>query len=292
LIQNWIKTFILLIFLSILFVFAGYIIAGTTGMYTALIFSIIMNILMFFYADKFVLKAYRAQPLDKTQYHAIYAIVEELAQKINISMPRIWYINTQIANAFAVGSSPHRSSIALTSGIVQLLNENELRGVLAHEISHIQNRDTLINTIAATFSGALGYLAQSFRYAFLFTTRRRREGEKNQKGPQLFVVIVIPLIAVLVQLAISRTREYLADESAAYITKDPLALASALEKMGKFKQHVYPSKSNFIYATTSSLFFLFPFPKNGLTMLKTHPPITQRIERLKKIYEQMISLKK
>lgn len=287
---NWIKTFLLLFGLSALLMFVGHLIGGTQGVTFALIFSLVINGIMYFFSDKIVLRMYRAQPLSKETYGYVYDIVEQLCKKMNMPMPKLWLIPCPIANAFATGRNPNHSSIALTPTILALLDTNELRGVLAHELSHIKNRDILVGTISATLASAISYLAYMMRHmAFWGSMSNRR---RNSNPIMLFFMgILIPLGAMLIQLAVSRSREYLADETGSSYSKDPLALASALKKLhhhGKYEKEYAQNNAN--QTSTASLFIVYPFSGSGWSSLfSTHPPIPKRIERLHTIYEKMFS---
>lgn len=281
---NQLKTVILLGSLSGLLFLFGYWIGGSNGIIMAFIMSMMMNFFAYFYSDKMVLAMYGAQPLDRDKYKYIHDMVRDLCDKAGLPMPKLWYIPTSMANAFATGRNPEHASVAVTQGILDILTEKELRGVLAHEISHVKNRDILVATIAATFATAIGYLANMLQWAAIFGNNRNREGERTSVFGALVAAILMPLAATLLQLAISRSREYLADESGAEICHDPLALASALEKLhgSAQRQHLDPESS--VQATTASLFIVYPFALKGLMHLfSTHPPMQDRIARLKKM---------
>lgn len=284
---NQIKTVMLLAALSGLLLLLGDLIGGHDGIIFALVMALVMNGLTYFFSDRLVLMLYRAQPLDRQTHASIYQIVESLAQKMQLPMPKLWLVQSPMANAFATGRSPQHASIAVTTSILSLLEEHEIRAVLAHELSHIKNRDMLVSTIAAVMASAIGYLAHSIRYAALWASMN---GEKRRQGSSsafsFLVAFFMPLAAALLQLAISRSREYLADERGADACQDPLALASALEKLhngtGQRQQSATESPA---HAATASLFFIHPFSGRGLIALfSTHPPVEERIARLKKIW--------
>jgi len=222
--------------------------------------------------------------MNKERYSNIYYMVQQLSASMRIPMPKLWIINNPMANAFATGRNPSYASVAVTSGIIDLLDEHELRGVLAHELSHVKNRDILIATIAATIATTISYLASMLRFSAFFGGNRRRNGNAFI---MIFVAILMPIAAALIQLAISRSREYMADETGAYYTRDPLALASALEKL-HHAAHLTTSKINSAgKESTASLFIVRPFSGEGwVSLFSTHPPINKRIERLQKIYEK------
>ena len=280
---NQLKTAVLLASLSSLFFLLGYWIGGSEGLVIAFIFSMVINVLTYFYADKLVLTMYGAQPLDTAKYANIYDMVEELCYNAQLPMPKLWYIPTQMANAFATGRNPKNASVVVTQGILDVLEEHELRGVLAHEISHVKNRDILIGTIAATIATAIGYLANMLQWALIFGVARGNRERSSGLGA-LMAAIIMPIAATLIQLAISRSREYLADEAGAKHSHDPLALASALEKLQHTAkvQHVEPPTP--AHATAASLFIVYPFFSKGIiNLFSTHPPMEKRIARLRKM---------
>jgi heat shock protein HtpX len=290
---NWLKSILLLGLLSGLLLLMGSLLGGTTGLHIALFLALIMNGIAFFFSDKIVLHLYGAKPLDKTQYHSIYSTVEELAHSMKLPMPKLWLINTPMANAFATGRSPSHASVAVTTGILDILEPHELRGVLAHELSHIKNRDILIATIAAVLATAIGYVAQMIQHAAFWGTLHgsSSQGNKNRGNPLLLFVValIMPLAAMLIQLALSRSREYMADESGAHYSHDPLALASALDKLQRHIPEAHLKKQTAAeYAGTAPLFIVYPFASNGWTSLfSTHPPMKARIARLHEIYKRM-----
>jgi heat shock protein HtpX len=288
-IANIIKTTLLLIILNGLLLFIGSMIGGVNGIQMALLFALITNGIALFFSDKIVLSMYGAQPLNRSQYSWIYETMEELAQKMNIPMPKLWLVTTPVANAFATGRSPKHGSIAITTGILKLLDEEELRGVLAHELAHIKNRDTLISTIVATIASAIGYLAYMLRHAAFWgslSDNRRRENPII-----LFLVsLLIPLAATLVQLAISRSREYSADETGSRCGRNPLALASALEKLHNHVKYAHMDTENTQHTSTAALFIVHPFIDHSwATLFSTHPPMTKRVARLHQLSRKMFS---
>jgi heat shock protein HtpX len=280
---NQIKTTVLLCTLSALLLWAGHSIAGTSGLYFAFIFSLLMNFVTYFFSDKIVLRLYNAQPLDATKHRYIVDIVEELAHNMHMPMPKLWYIPSEMANAFATGRNPAHASVAVTQGILNILDKDELRGVLAHELSHVKNRDILVGTIAATLATAIGYLASMLRWSFIFGDSRDRDRNGGGIGA-IFIAILMPIAAALIQLAISRSREYLADETGAHCCHDPLALASALEKLGEHAKREHREPENTAQATSASLFIVYPFTAARLmNLFSTHPPMEERIKRLRKM---------
>lgn len=281
---NQLKTALLLGILSGFLFLLGYWMGGTSGLVMAFIMSMMMNFLAYFFSDKMVLAMYGAQPLDRSKYSNIYDMVEELCYQARIPMPKLWFVDTPMANAFATGRNPDHASVAVTQGILNVLDENELRGVLAHELSHVKNRDILVATIAATIATAISYLAHMLQWAAIFGGSRSRDGERSSGFGAIVAAIFMPIAAMLIQLAISRSREYLADETGAKMCHDPLALANALEKLHSSagRQQVTPETT--AQASTASLFIVYPFTLQGvMTLFSTHPPMEKRVERLRKM---------
>lgn len=285
---NRLKTVLLLSSLSGLLLLLGRVIGGSTGVLFALVLALITNVLAYFYSDKLVLALYKAQPLDKQRYSAIYATVAELAQKMAIPMPKLWLIETPMANAFATGRNPDHASVAVTSGILKILNHDELRGVLAHELAHVKNRDILISTIAATLATAISYSADFMLRIALWQSLSGSQNDRRRSNPvaTLIVAILLPLAAVMLQLALSRAREYQADQTGARACNDPLALASALEKLHKNVRSDHLDNDDAAHASTAPLFIIHPFLSGGIMELfATHPPLAKRIERLRALYQ-------
>lgn len=282
--MNHIKTFFLLSVLSGLAAMIGYSFGGIFGSTCALGIALLMNVVTYFYADKFVLSLYRATPLSQEKYKEIYDIVADLSSHMNIPMPRLYLVPGNLPNAFATGRNPENAVVAVTEGIVQLLEPHELRGVLAHELAHVKNRDILIATIAATLATCIAYLADMVRWS-LFWGARGKDSENRGSGVGLLVIAMLtPFIAMIIQLAISRSREYAADETGAECCQDPLALASALRKLqGDLSSHVQRPPDT-AHASIASLSIVYPFRGNGiLNLFSTHPPLHKRIERLEKM---------
>lgn len=278
---NRLKTAFLLGALSGLLLLLGHLFGGKVGLAIALTLAIIMNFLVYFYSDKLVLKMYKAQPLDKSRFSHVYDMVDELCYNANMPIPKLWYIPTNMANAFATGRNPKNASVAVTQGIVDLLDDHELRGVLAHELSHVKNRDILVATIAATMAATIGYLADMMYWSTLFGGRGRN---RSSNASAILVALLMPFAAMLIQLAISRSREYMADESGAEIARDPLALASALEKLQYSAQAQKLKPKSQAQTSTASLFIVYPFSGKGmLSLFSTHPPMEKRIKRLQEL---------
>ena len=289
---NQIKTVLLLGALSGIFMGIGSLIGGAAGMQFALVISLVMNGLAYFYSDKLVLAIYRAKPLDPQRHEDIYAMVRELTHQMQLPMPKLWLIDTPVANAFATGRNPKNGSVALTSSIMDILEPHELRAVLAHELSHIKNRDILVSTIAATMATAISYLARMLQYAAFWGGTRR---DSRNRGTNPFVIILVailtPIAAAMIQLAISRSREYLADESGAHACREPLALASALEKIhGNVARTRQEQPDDPVRGATAPLFIVHPFTSKGwFYFFMTHPPLEARIKRLREIHRNMFA---
>ena len=273
---NTFKTAFLLTALTLLLMFFGRYFGGENGMLLALAFAAVMNFVAYFFSDKIALSMYRAQPVTREQLPRAYQIVERLTQKIGIPMPKIYVIPTESPNAFATGRNPSHASVAVTHGILGLLTDEELEGVLAHELGHVNNRDILISSVAATIAGAITMLASMGRFAMIFGGgggRDRRGGGLSA----LFMLIVAPVAASLIQLAVSRSREYQADATGAHFTGNPYALASALQKLDAYSRRI-PMQAT---PSTAHLFIIQPLlGVNFGNLFSTHPPIAKRIERL------------
>lgn len=273
---NQIKTVILLGLLSGLMLLAGQLIGGTTGLSIALGIAVILNFGTYFYSDKIVLRIYRAKKATKSEYPKLHKIVSEVAKNAGIPKPKIYIVPTENANAFATGRNPKNAVVACTQGILNILDEKELKGVIAHEIAHVKNRDILVSTIAATIAAVISYLAMMARFAAIFGGMRDDRGGNGLS--LLFLAILTPIIALIIQLAISRSREYLADSTGAHFTKEPKALASALYKLEQANKQ---NPIRFGNTATSSLFITNPFSAKGLVSLfSTHPAMDARIKKL------------
>jgi heat shock protein HtpX len=273
------KTAFLLTLMTLLLMFFGRYFGGQNGMFLALILAAVMNFVSYFYSDKIALSMYRAQPVTREELPRAYAAVERLTQKIGIPMPKIYVIPTESPNAFATGRNPQHASVAVTHGILGLLNDEELEGVLAHELGHVNNRDILISSVAATIAGAITMLASMGRWAMIFGRYGRNERDSRNGGglAGLFMLIVAPIAAGFIQMWVSRTREYQADATGAHFTGNPYALASALQKLDTYSRQV-PMQAS---ASTAHLFIIQPLlGMNFGGLFSTHPPIAKRIERL------------
>jgi len=277
--SNVLKTGLLLGVLTALLVLAGQAIAGERGMIIAFVLAAIMNFVSYWFSDKLVLAMYGAQPVDEAQAPRLHAIVRRLATRAQIPMPRIYMIPSDTPNAFATGRNPQHAAVAVTEGITRILDEDELEGVLAHELSHVTNRDVLISTIAATLAGAITYLAHMAQWAAIFGGRSRddEEGGGNPLVMMLFAVLA-PIAAMLVQLAVSRSREFQADASGARLAGRSYGLAKALEKI-EVASRLEPLPAN---PATAHLFIVNPLSGQSFARLfSTHPPTEERIARLR-----------
>jgi len=274
---NTFKTAFLLTLLTLLLMVIGRAFGGQNGMLLALAFAAVMNFVSYFYSDKIALRMYRAQPVTREELPRAYAAVERLTQKIGIPMPKIYVIPNDSPNAFATGRNPQHASVAVTQGILNLLTDEELEGVLAHELGHVNNRDILISSVAATVAGAITMLASMGRWAMFFGMGGRDDRDRGGGLAALFMLILAPIAASLIQLAVSRSREYQADATGAHFTGNPYALASALAKLDAYSRRL-PMQAT---PSTAHLFIIQPFLGMSLgSLFSTHPPIAKRIERL------------
>ena len=279
-IKNQIKTVLLLGVLTALMLWFGSF-WGQQGLFIALFFVLLMNLGTYFFSDKIVLLMYRAKEVKEKDSPNLFKIVKEVSQDANLPMPRVYIVPSETPNAFATGRSPKHSAVACTQGILSLLTKEELKGVIAHEMSHIKNRDTLIMVIASTIAGVISYLAMMARFAAIFGGGSRDDRNGGNGLGLLALAIITPIIAMIIQLAISRSREYMADESGARIVKNPEALASALEKL---ELGVKSNPMRLGSEATSSLFIVNPFRASAmLSLLSTHPPLKERVKRLREI---------
>ncbi|MEW6442967.1 MAG: zinc metalloprotease HtpX [bacterium] len=277
---NTLKTTLLLGLLTGLILWIGGYLGGRSGMMIAFVFALAMNLGSYWFSDKIVLAMYRARQVDPQQAPGLYRMVERLAQRAELPMPRVFVIPSDSPNAFATGRNPRHAVVAVTQGILKLMRDEELEGVLAHELAHVKDRDILISTIAATMAGAVMMLASMARWTAIFGGFGGRDDEDRGGGifGLLFMAILAPLAAMLIQLAISRTREYQADAEGARIAGQPYGLASALEKLGLATQRI-PLQAN---PATSHLFIVNPLTGKSLqSLFSTHPPLEERIRRLR-----------
>lgn len=275
--MNTLKTMMLMVTLTVMFVALGGLLGGRSGMTFALIFAFGMNFITYWFSDKIVLKMYRARQVTEAEAPELYGIVRRLAQRAELPMPKVYIIDQDQPNAFATGRNPNNGAVAVTTGIMRILSREELEGVIGHELAHIKHRDILVSTIAAAIAGAISYLAQMAQWAMIFGSHRDDEGEGNPIVA-IVMMIVAPIAAMLVQMAISRSREYGADEGGARIAGDPLYLAGALRKLEIAAQKI-PMDAN---PATSHMFIVNPLSGGALMKLfSTHPPVEERIARLK-----------
>jgi heat shock protein HtpX len=277
--MNTFKSTLLLVLMTLILVFAGDRIGGQNGMILAFAISVAMNFTAYFFSDKIALKMYRAQPVTREQLPRAYEVVERLTQRQGLPMPKIYVLPTESPNAFATGRNPKHASVAVTHGILGLLNDEELEGVLAHELGHVKNRDILTSSIAATLAGAItmiarmGYWAEIFGFGGAGGRRDRNGGAITA----ILMILVAPIAAMMIQLWISRTREYEADATGAHLTGNPYALASALQKLEDYSKRV-PLQAT---PSTAHLFIIAPLLGGGFgTLFSTHPPTKERIRRL------------
>jgi heat shock protein HtpX len=267
--MNKFKTFLLLLLLTILFIFIGNMIGGKQGMIFGFMFAVVINFTSYWFSDKIVLSMYGAKEVAPESEPKLYRMIKELATEADIPTPKLYYVNSHMPNAFATGRNPEHAVVAVTEGILNLLDERELRGVIAHELSHVKNRDILIGSIAATLAGAIMIVA---RFAFFLGGRNN----KNAIAMILFMILA-PIAAMLIQMAISRSREYIADETGGIISKDPLALANALRKLTQGNEKL----NNQVGPQTAHMFIVSPFSSKSVSNLfSTHPPVQERIKRL------------
>ncbi len=275
--MNTLKTTFLMALLTVLLVTAGGAMGGEGGMMLAFLFALVMNGVSYWFSDKIVLRMYGAKEIGAEQAPQVHRMVQELAMRGRMPMPKLYLIPQDAPNAFATGRDENHAAVAVTEGILRILNERELRGVLAHELSHIKNRDILMGTIAATMAGAISMLANMAHWGMIFGGRSSDDREGGHPIVALLMIIVAPLAAMLVQMAISRSREFGADATGAMISGDPLSLADALRKLEQGAQRI-PMEAN---PATAHMFIVNPLTGGGLmTLFSTHPPMQERIRRL------------
>jgi heat shock protein HtpX len=277
--MNTVKTIGLMVFMTLLLVFVGAAIGGRGGMVMAFVLAVIMNFGAYWFSDKIVLRMYHAQPVTEAQAPELHAIVRTLVQKAGMPMPKVYIMPEETPNAFATGRNPEHAVVAVTQGIMRLLSREELTGVIAHELAHIKHRDMLTGTIVATIAGAISMLAQMAQWAMIFGGGRRdSDDEGGSPIAALVMMIVAPIAAMLVQMAISRTREFEADKGGAQIAGHPSGLANALLKLEKGSQIVPMHDAK---PATAHMFIVNPLTGGGLLKLfSTHPPIADRVKRL------------
>ncbi len=281
--MNTLKTVFFLTLLTGLFLIIGNMLGGRTGLEIAFFFALVMNFGSYFFSDKIALSMYRAQPVTKEEYPELYEIVEFLTKRANLPMPKLYVIPQEAPNAFATGRNPKHAAVAVTQGALNLLSKEELTGVLGHELGHVKHRDILISTVASTIAGTIMFLSNMVKWAAIFGGLSRDEDDGHPLI-LLAMAIIAPIAAMLIQLAISRSREYDADKAGAEYSGNPLFLASALEKLDTYAQQIRLKGS----PATENMFIVNPFKgKNMMALFSTHPPTEKRIERLREMaYKQ------
>ena len=276
--MNTLKTTFLLTALTLLLLFFGKALGGNGGMMVALVMAGVMNFVSYWFSDKIVLKMYGAKEVTEAEAPRLYGITRQLAIKANLPMPKVYIIPGMSPNAFATGRNPQHAAVAATEGILKMLNDEELEGVMAHELAHVGNRDILISSIVATIAGAISMLANMAQFAAMFGGRDRERG--GNPMVMIAMAIIAPIAAMLVQMAISRSREYQADEYGARICGKPLALANALKKLHMGVAAI-PMEAN---AATAHMFIVSPLTGGGLmSLFSTHPPMEERVKRLEEL---------
>lgn len=277
--MNTLKTVFLMTLMMVLFIFVGNLLGGRSGMTIAFMFALAMNFGSYWFSDKVVLAMYKAKEVNGETAPKLYGLVQELSQRASLPMPRVYVIENPTPNAFATGRDPQHAAVAVTTGILKILNTEELAGVIGHELAHVKHRDILIGTIASTFVGTITFVAQMASWAFMFG--RGNSDDDDSGVASLVLMIVAPIAATLLQLAISRSREFVADEGGSEISGVPLALASALEKLSMQNQ-IHPIRD--AKPATAHMFIVNPLSGGGLMKLfSTHPSMEERVSRLRQL---------
>jgi heat shock protein HtpX len=275
--MNGLRTMALMVTLTLMLVFIGGFLGGKTGMTFALVMAFGINFITYWFSDKIVLKMYRAKLVNESEAPELYSMVRRLAQKAELPMPKVYMMEQDQPNAFATGRNPEHGVVAVTTGIMRILSREELEGVIAHELAHIKHRDILVSTVAAAIAGSISYLAQMAQWAMIFGGRSSDDERGGNPIAALVMMIVGPIAAMLVQMAISRSREYGADAGGASIAGNPMHLANALKKLHMASQRI-PMHAN---PATSHMFIVNPLTGGGiLKLFSTHPPMEERIARL------------
>jgi len=278
--MNALRTTFLLALMTVLLVLAGQAIGGRSGMTVALVMAGIMNFVSYWFSDKIVLAMYGAKQVTDSEAPELYGMVRQLALQAGLPMPKVYIIDSPTPNAFATGRNPDHAAVAATSGIMRILTRDELMGVMAHELTHVKNRDILVSTVAATIAGAITYLAHMAQWAAMFGAGRHNDDEEGGGLGMLVMAIIAPLAAMLIQMAISRSREYGADKGGAEVSGNPLHLANALRKLQMANQQI-PMHAN---AATAHMFIVNPLTGGGLmSLFSTHPPMEERVRRLEEM---------
>lgn len=286
--MNRVKSVMLLTLLSLILMAIGGVVGGQNGAMTMFLISLAINFYTYWNSDKMALRAYNAQPLAESQVPELYELVRELCRKAELPMPRLYVIPTDVPNAFATGRDPEHAAVAVTEGILSMLNRDELAGVISHELSHVKHRDTLIMTLSASIATAISYIANIAQWAAIFGTARDEDGNRSNPIVLIVTIVIAPLAASLIQFALSRSREYMADASGARICGKPLALASALLKLDDYAHHrVIPDAK----PATSGLFIINPLAGVGgvANLFSTHPSTEERVKKLREIAAEMHS---
>jgi heat shock protein HtpX len=277
-----IKTVGLLTFLTVIFVFIGNYVGGQSGMLIALILAGAMNFYAYYFSDKMVLAHYKGVQVDRNSARGLYEMVERLSQRAGLPMPKVYIIPEATPNAFATGRNPQNAAVAVTEGLLELLSDEEVEGVIAHELSHVKHYDILIGTIAATFAGAISFIANMLQFGAMFGNRERN----GNPILMLIMAIVLPLAAMFIQMSVSRSREYMADEGAARLTKNPQWLQSALLKLEEYSQRMQFQEAT---PATAHMMIVNPFSKSNFSMsdlFRTHPSTQDRIARLESLKKE------
>ena len=282
--MNYMKTTLLLGILTALLVLFGQFIGGSHGAMTFLVIAAIMNFVTYWFSDKIVLMMYRAKQVDQQAAPRLHAIVQRLAEKANLPMPKVYIVENPTPNAFATGRNPRHASVAATTGILSILTDDELEGVMAHEMSHVQNRDILISSIAATIAGAITMIANVVQWGAMFGGGSRDDDDRGNMFVAIAMAILAPIAAIIIQMAISRSREYAADYAGALLCKKPLSLASAL---GRLDQTIKAIPMQGGSPSTAHLFIVNPFRGGLAGLFSTHPPMEERIRRLEQLSREM-----
>lgn len=286
--MNRVKSVMLLTLLSLILMAIGGVVGGQNGAMTMFLISLAINFYTYWNSDKMALRAYNAQPLAESQVPELYELVRELCRKAELPTPRLYVIPTDVPNAFATGRDPEHAAVAVTEGILSMLNRDELAGVISHELSHVKHRDTLIMTLSASIATAISYIANIAQWAAIIGTARDEDGNRSNPIALIVTIVIAPLAASLIQFALSRSREYMADASGARICGKPLALASALLKLDDYAHHrVIPDAK----PATSGLFIINPLAGVGgvANLFSTHPSTEERVKKLREIAAEMHS---
>jgi heat shock protein HtpX len=284
--MNALKTVFLMTLMMMLFLLVGGLLGGRDGLMIAFIFSLVMNFFSYWFSDKIVLSMYGAREVTEREAPQLYRLVRKLTQNAGLPMPKVYVIDNPNPNAFATGRNPQNAAVAVTTGILRILNDDELEGVLAHELAHVKHRDILLATIVATFVGTITFISRMAGWTMMFAGGSRDREDNGNLVASLVLMIVAPIAALLLQLAISRSREFMADEGGAKISGKPLSLASALRKLEQAAQIVPMHNAN---PSTAHLFIVNPLRGGGIAKLfSTHPPIEERIQRLELIAQGRI----